>query len=64
MKNTWKRLGIWEKVQCALMAVLALAGMLLIAVRMWGMRFSGFLLLGAAALLALELWLDLSLIHI
>lgn len=58
MKNTWKRLGIWEKVQCALMAALALAGMLLIAVRMWGMRFSGFLLLGAAVLLALELWLD------
>ena len=58
MKNTWKRLGIWEKVQCALMAALALAGMLLIAVRMWGMRFSGFLLLGAAALLALALWLD------
>lgn len=58
MKNTWKRLGTWEKVQCALMAALALAGMLLIAVRMWGMRFSGFLLLGAAALLALELWLD------
>lgn len=58
MKNTWKRLGTWGKVQCALMAALALAGMLLIAVRMWGMRFSGFLLLGAAALLALELWLD------
>ena len=58
MKNTWKRLGTWEKVQCALMAVLALAGMLLIAVRMWGMRFSGFLLLGAAVLLTLELWLD------
>lgn len=58
MKNTWKRLGTWEKVQCALMAALALAGMLLIAVRMWGMRFSGFLLLGAAVLLALELWLD------
>lgn len=58
MKNTWKPLGIWEKVQCALMAVLALAGMLLIAVRIWGMRFSGFLLLGAAVLLALELWLD------
>lgn len=47
-----------EKVQCVLMAVLALVGILLIAVRMWGMRFSGFLLLGAAALLALELWLD------
>ena len=58
MKNTWKRLGTWGKVQCALMAALALAGMLLIAVRMWGMRFSGFLLLGAAVLLALELWLD------
>lgn len=58
MKNTWKRLGTWEKVQCALMAALALAGMLLIAVRMWAMRFSGFLLLGAAVLLALELWLD------
>ena len=58
MKNTWKRLGTWDKVQCALMAALALAGMLLIAVRMWAMRFSGFLLLGAAVLLALELWLD------
>lgn len=57
MKHTWKRLGAWEKVQCVLMAVLALMGMLLIAVRMWGMRFSGFLLLGAAALLLLGLWL-------
>lgn len=57
MKQIWKGLGAWEKAQCVLMAVLALMGVLLTAVRMWGMRFSGFLLLGAAALLALELWL-------
>lgn len=57
MKQIWKGLGAWEKVQCVIMAVLALMGVLLTAVRMWGMRFSGFLLLGAAALLALELWL-------
>ena len=57
MKQIWKGLGAWEKVQCVIMAVLALMGVLLTAVRMLGMRFSGFLLLGAAALLALELWL-------
>ena len=58
MKHIWKGLGAWEKARCVLIAVLALTGVILITVRMWGMRFSGFLLLGAAALLALELWLD------
>ena len=57
MKQIWKDLGAWEKAQCVLMAVLALMGVLLAAVRVWGMRFSGFLLLGAAVLLVLELWL-------
>ena len=38
-------------------AVLALAGAVLLTVRAWGMRFSGFLLVGLAAVLVLELLL-------
>ena len=39
-----------DRAQWILAAVLALAGLVLILVRIWGMRFSGFLLLGLAAL--------------
>lgn len=46
-----------EKIQCAATALLALAGIVLMTVRVWGMRFSGFLLVGLAAVLALELLL-------
>ena len=46
-----------EKVQCINAALLALAGVVLMTVRAWGMRFSGFLLLGLAAVLVLELLL-------
>ena len=44
-----------EKIQCVIAAVLALAGAVLLTVRAWGMRFSGFLLVGLAAVLVLEL---------
>ena len=46
-----------EKIQCVIAAVLALAGAVLLTVRAWGMRFSGFLLVGLAAVLVLELLL-------
>ena len=46
-----------EKIQCVIAAVLALAGTVLLTVRAWGMRFSGFLLVGLAAVLVLELLL-------
>lgn len=46
-----------EKIQCVIAAVLALAGAILLTVRAWGMRFSGFLLVGLAAVLVLELLL-------
>ena len=46
-----------EKIQCVIAAVLALAGAVLLTVRAWGMRFSGFLLAGLAAVLVLELLL-------
>ena len=47
-----------EKLQWAAAAVLALAGVVLMTVRAWGMRFSGFLLLGLAAILVCKLLLD------
>ena len=47
-----------EKIQCAAAALLALAGVVLMTVRAWGMRFSGFLLVGLAAVLAIALLLD------
>ena len=47
-----------ENIQGAAAALLALAGVVLITVRPWGMRFSGFLLVGLAAVLALALLLD------
>ena len=46
-----------EKIQCVIAAVLALAGAVLLTVRAWGMRFSGFLLVGLASVLVLELLL-------
>lgn len=48
--------GRWERLLLVLAGVLALVGLVLILVRIWGMRFSGFLLLGIAALLAI-FWL-------
>ena len=45
------------KIQCVIAAALALTGAVLMAVRPWGMRFSGFLLVGLAAVLVLELLL-------
>ena len=50
--------GRWEWMQLALAGALALAGLVLVIVRVWGMRFSGFLLLGIAALLAMNVLLD------
>ena len=47
-----------EKIQCVIAAVLALAGAVLLTVRAWGMRFSGFLLAGLAAVLVIALLLD------
>ena len=47
-----------EKVQCILAALLSLAGVVLMTVRAWGMRFSGFLLAGLAAVLIVALLLD------
>ena len=47
-----------ENIQGAAAALLALAGVVLITVRPWGMRFSGFLLVGLAAVLALALLMD------
>lgn len=47
-----------EKLQCVMVAVLILAGVVLMTVRAWGMRFSGFLLLGLAAILVFKLLLD------
>lgn len=47
-----------EKIQGAAAALLALAGIVLMTVRPWGMRFSGFLLLGLAAVLVMALLLD------
>lgn len=47
-----------ETIQGIIAVVLALAGAILMTVRVWGMRFSGFLLVGLAAVLVLELLLD------
>ena len=47
-----------EKVQCIIAALLALAGAVLMTVRAWGMRFSGFLLVGLAVILTAALLLD------
>ena len=43
-----------EKIQYAIVGMLALLGIVLIVVRPWGMRFSGFFLLGAAVLLVID----------
>ena len=58
MKNLWNALKTGEKARCILAAVLVLLGLVLVTVRMLGMRFSGCLLLGIAALLLLSLLLD------
>ena len=47
-----------EKIQGAAAALLALAGAVLLTVRPWGMRFSGFLLAGLGAVLVMALLLD------
>ena len=47
-----------ENIQGAAAALLALAGAALMTVRPWGMRFSGFLLAGLAAVLVMALLLD------
>ena len=47
-----------EKIQGAAAALLALTGAVLMTVRPWGMRFSGFLLVGLAAVLVIALLLD------
>ena len=47
-----------EKLQCVMVAVLILAGVVLMTVRAWGMRFSGFLLVGLAVILTTALLLD------
>ena len=47
-----------EKIQGAAAVLLALAGVVLMTVRPWGMRFSGFLLAGLAAILIVALLLD------
>ena len=47
-----------ENIQGAAAVLLALAGVVLMTVRPWGMRFSGFLLLGFAAVLVVALLLD------
>lgn len=57
MKNVWKRLEPGGRRQCALAAALALVGAVLYAARPLGMRFSGVLLLGFAALILVGLWL-------
>ena len=46
------------KIQCVIAAALALTGAVLMTVRPWGMRFSGFLLVGLGAVLVLALLLD------
>ena len=51
----WRRLRRGEKRTCVLALVLALMGAFLMTVRVLGMRFSGILLLGIAALLLLDL---------
>ena len=48
----------FEKIQCAISVVLALTGAVLMTVRPWGMRFSGFLLVGLAVVLIVALLLD------
>lgn len=57
MKEIWAALGAGEKRRCILAGALALTGAVLYAIRPLGMRFSGMLLLGAAVLLLLGLWL-------
>lgn len=54
-----KRRARWgEQIQLAAAGLLALAGVVLITARVLGMRFSGFLLAGLAAVLVLEVFLD------
>lgn len=54
-----KRRARWgDQIQWGISALLALAGLVFQAVRPWGMRFSGCLLVGLAVLLCLEVFLD------
>lgn len=53
-----KRRARWgDQIQWGISALLALIGLVFLAVRPWGMRFSGFLLVGLAAVLCLEVFL-------
>lgn len=57
-KEKWKGRRLSDRNQWILAAVLAIAGLVLILVRIWGMRFSGFLMLGLAAVWAMKLLLN------
>lgn len=53
-----KRRARWgDQIQWGIAALLALVGLLFLLVRPWGMRFSGFLLIGLAVILSLEVFL-------
>lgn len=53
-----KRRERWgDQIQWSIAALLALAGLVFLLARPWGMRFSGFLLLGLAVILCLEVFL-------
>lgn len=53
-----KRRARWgDQIQWGISALLALIGLVFLTVRPWGMRFSGFLLVGLAAVLCLEVFL-------
>lgn len=53
-----KRARWGDQIQWGISALLALIGLVFLVVRPWGMRFSGFLLVGLAAVLCLEVFLD------
>ena len=54
-----KRRTRWgDQIQWVIAALLALVGLMFLLVRPWGMRFSGFLLVGLAVILSFEVFLD------
>lgn len=54
-----KRRARWgDQIQWGIAALLALVGLMFLLVRPWGMRFSGFLLVGLAVILSFEVFLD------
>ena len=54
-----KRRTRWgDQIQWGIAALLALVGLMFLLVRPWGMRFSGFLLVGLAVILSFEVVLD------